>query len=204
MLTIVNSRLKNVEMIDMVKNPFTPIVLREDIKATVEEDDQKKQVDAKRYWIRYKVGESSDIRYVDGGEDDIASVEDKTVFLVPSVHRMSGDPFHYDGSATERVSGRDRIDAGIQLLNRHPACEFHEIVEVTYESPAVECCAMTKEEADKQKVPLQYIAGYLLGRSDGLLKVALSKTVVDDSDYTYFDNIRIIPEPVIKELNCLE
>jgi hypothetical protein len=191
-------------MIDMIKNPFTPIVLSEDIEATVEEEEEKKRVDAKRYWIRYKVGESSDIRYVDGGEDDIASVEDKTVFLVPSVHRLSGDPFHYDASLTERVSGKDRIDAGIQLLNRHPACEDHEIVEVTYESPGVECCAMTKEEADKQKVPLQYVAGYLLGRSDGLVKVALSKTVVDDSDYTYFDSIRIIPEAVVKELNCLE
>ncbi|MHA2378657.1 MAG: hypothetical protein ACXADO_08135 [Candidatus Thorarchaeota archaeon] len=188
----------------MTKNPFTPIVLSEDIIASVKEDDEKKRVDAKRYWIRYKVGESSDIRYVDGGEDDIASVEDKTIFLVPSVHRLSGDPFHYDASKTERITGKDRIDEGIQLLNRHPACESHEIVEVTYESPGVECCAMTKEEADKQKVPLQYTAGYLLGRSDGLVKVALSKTVVDESEYTYFDNIRIIPEAVIKELNCLE
>ncbi|MHA2600733.1 MAG: hypothetical protein AM324_001200 [Candidatus Thorarchaeota archaeon SMTZ1-83] len=58
----------------MIKNPFTPIVLSEDIKAKVKEEDEKKEVDAKRYWIRYKIGESSDIRYVDGGEDDIGSI----------------------------------------------------------------------------------------------------------------------------------
>lgn len=188
----------------MTKNPFDPLILSEDIMVTVKENGESKKADAKRHWIRYKVGESSDIRYVDGGEDDIASMEDKTIFLVPSIHRLTGDPFHYDASTTERISGTDRIESDTKMLSRHPACDSHDIIEVTYESPGVECCAMTKEEADKQLVPLQYMSGYLLGKSNGLVKVALSKTVLDDSGYTYYDNIHIIPESSVKEMSCLE
>ncbi|MHA1925641.1 MAG: hypothetical protein ACW974_06975 [Candidatus Thorarchaeota archaeon] len=186
------------------KNPFQPLIFSEDIMVTVKEDGENKKVDAKRYWIRYKVGESSDIRYVDGGEDDIASMEDKTIFMVPSIHRLTGDPFHYDGSATERISGSDRIESDTQFLNRLTACESHDIVEVIYESPGVECCAMTKEQADEQEVPLQYMSGYLLGKKNGLMKVALSKTVVDETNHTYYDNIHVIPEATVKEWNCLE
>ncbi len=203
-LTIVNSTLKSFELIKMSKNPFTPVVLSEDAMVTVKEGDDQKKVDAKRYWIRYKVGESSDIRYVDGGADDIATVEDKALFLVPSIHRVNGEAFHYNAASTERIVGKDRIESETHTLSRHPACESHEIIEVTYESPGVECCEMTKEEADEQEVPLQYLSGYLLGKSKGLVKVALSKTVLVESGVTTYDNIRIIPEAVVKEWNCLE
>ncbi|MFW9804375.1 MAG: hypothetical protein ACFFFC_17085 [Candidatus Thorarchaeota archaeon] len=185
-------------------NPFQPMIFSEDIMVTVKEDDEDKKVDAKRYWVRYKVGESSDIRYVDDGDDDIASVEDKTIFMVPSIHRLHGDPFHYDASNTERISGTDRIENETKLLNRLDACESHDMVEIIYESPGVECCAMTKEQADEQEVPLQYMSGYLLGKKNGLMKVALSKTVVDETKHTYYDNIHIIPESTVKEWNCLE
>ncbi len=187
-----------------LKNPFQPLIFSEDIMVTVKVDDENKKTDAKRYWVRYKVGESSDIRYVDGGADDIASEEDKTMFMVPAIHRMSDDPFHYDASLTERISGTDRIESDTTFLNRQPACESHDMIEVIYESPGVECCAMTKEEADKQHIPLKYMSGYLLGKSDGLFKLALSKTVVEETDHTYYDNIHIIPETSIKEYNCLE
>jgi len=62
---------------------------------------------------------------------------------------------------------------------------------------------MSKEQADKMRVPLQYMAGYLLGKSEGTIKVALSRTVVDD-DTEYYDNIHIIPESAIKQMSCLE
>ena len=62
---------------------------------------------------------------------------------------------------------------------------------------------MSKEQADKMQVPLEYVAGYLLGKKDGLLKLALSKTVMD-SGVEYYDNIHIIPESAIKQMACLE
>ncbi|MFX0107196.1 MAG: hypothetical protein ACFE7R_02840 [Candidatus Hodarchaeota archaeon] len=188
----------------MSKNPYVPLVLSEDTMVTINEGDEKKMVDAKRHRVRYMVGESNDRRYVDSGGDEVDALEDKTVYVVASIHRMSGDPYHYDASSVETVSGRARLQDNTQLLNRHPACESHELIEVTYESPGVECCAMTKEEADKQQVPLQHMAGYLLGKSNGLIKLALSKMVIEESGKTYYDNIHIIPEAVVKEWNCLE
>jgi hypothetical protein len=104
----------------------------------------------------------------------------------------------------ERVAGKHQLEGATKLLERHPACESHEIIEVTYESPGVECCSMTKEEADDAQVPLQYIAGYFLGKKNGLVKVALSKTTIEETGKTYFDNIRVIPEAVVKEMACLE
>ena len=47
------------------------------------------------------------------------------------------------------------------------------------------------------------MAGYMLGKSEGMLKLALSKTVVDD-DTEYYDNIHIIPESTVKQMSCLE
>jgi hypothetical protein len=188
----------------LTKNPFQPLVLEEDVMVNIKKEDKDKKTDAKRYWIRYKVGESSDIRYVDGGKDDIASEEDKTLFMVPSIHRLMDEPFHYDASLTERISGMERIKNETKFLNLMEACNSHDMVEVVYESPGVECCAMTKEEADNQHVPLKYLSGYLLGKSDGLFKVALSKTVVEETDRTYYDNIHIIPETSVKEWYCLE
>jgi len=43
----------------------------------------------------------------------------------------------------------------------------------------------------------------LLGKTKGLLKVALSKTVLDDGN-EYYDNIHIIPEATVKQWECLE
>jgi len=88
-------------------------------------------------------------------------------------------------------------------LIRHPACEDHKTIEVIFESPGVECCAMSKEQADKMRVPLQYVAGYILGKDEGMVKLALSKTVVDD-ETEYYDHIHIIPESAIKQMSCLE
>jgi hypothetical protein len=62
---------------------------------------------------------------------------------------------------------------------------------------------MTKEEADKKQVPLQYVSGYLLGKNNGLLKVALSRTVVEGG-HEFFENIHIIPEATVKQMACLE
>jgi len=176
----------------MEKNPFTAMIMSQDTMVTMKNGGEKKQMDAKRHYIRYMVGESMEKKFVDGGKDSIESIEDKTIFLVPSIHRMHGDPFHFDAAAVERVAGKHQLEGATKLLKRHPACESHEIIEVTYESPGVECCSMTKEEAEEAQVPLQYIAGYYLGKKNGLLKVALSKTTIEESGKTYFDNIRVI------------
>ena len=59
-----------ISMSDAAKNPFTPLEMWDDTMVTINEGDEKKKVDAKRYTIRYLVGESEDKRYVDGGDDD--------------------------------------------------------------------------------------------------------------------------------------
>ncbi|MHA1950928.1 MAG: hypothetical protein ACW987_13775, partial [Candidatus Thorarchaeota archaeon] len=86
-------------------NPFSAIEMWDDTMVTVNEGEDKKKVDAKRYRIRYLVGESEDKRFVDGGTDDITELSEKTLFLAPSVHRLSGDPFHYDHGRVESISG---------------------------------------------------------------------------------------------------
>jgi len=190
-------------MSDVAKNPFTPIEMWDDTMVTMKEGDEKKSVDAKYYRIRYLVGESDDKRFVDGGSEDVAEMEEKTLFLTQSIHRLTGDPFHYDRARVETFSGNDRIDERTKELHRHAACGEHTTVEVIFESPGVECCAMTKEEADKKQVPLEYLAGYLLGKNNGLLKIALSRTVVDGG-HEYYENVHIIPEATIKQMACLE
>ena len=190
-------------MIEASKNPFSAVEMWDDTMVTVNEGDEKKRVDAKHYRIRYIVGESEDKRFVDGGSDDVTELSEKTLFLAPSVHRLTGDPFHYDQSRVESISGITRISERTKQLNRHPACDEHKTVEIIFESPGVECCAMSKEQADKMRVPHQYVAGYLLGKNEGVLKIALSKTVVDD-DTEYYDNIHIIPESAVKQMSCLE
>lgn len=190
-------------MIEISKNPFTPVEMWEDTMVTVDENEEKKKVDAKRYKIRYLVGESNDKRFVDGGDENILEFSEKTLHLSPAVHRLTGNPFHYDVSRVESVTGNKALAERTRQLTRHAACEEHRTVEIIFESPGVECCAMSKEQADKMRVPLQYIAGYLLGKTEGLLKVALSKTMLD-SGIEYYDNIHIIPESAIKQMACLE
>ena len=190
-------------MIEASKNPFSPVEMWDDTMVTVNEGEEKKRVDAKHYRIRYLVGESEDKRFVDGGTDDITELSEKTLFLSPTVHRLTGDPFHYDHSRVESISGKSRITERTRELNRHAACDDHKTIEVIFESPRVECCAMSKEQADAMRIPLQYMAGYLLGKSEGMLKLALSKTVVDE-DTEYYDNIHIIPESAVKQMSCLE
>jgi len=190
-------------MSEVAKNPFTPVEMWDDTMVTMKEGDEKKSVDAKYYRIRYLVGESDDKRFVDGGSADIAEMSEKTLFVTPSIHRLTGDPFHYDRGNVETVSGNDRINERTKQLRRHAACDEHNTIEVIFESPGVECCAMTKEEADEKQVPLQYLAGYLLGKNNGLLKIALSRTVVDGG-HEYYENIHIIPEASIKQMACLE
>jgi len=170
---------------------------------TMKEGDEKKSVDAKYYRIRYLVGESDDKRFVDGGSEDVAELSEKTLFVTPSIHRLTGDPFHYDRGNVETVSGKERINERTKELRRHAACDEHNTIEVIFESPGVECCAMTKEEADEKQVPLQYLSGYLLGKNNGLLKIALSRTVVEGG-HEYYENIHIIPEASIKQMACLE
>ena len=190
-------------MMEVAKNPFTPIEMWEDTMVTVKEDDEKKKVDAKHFKIRYLVGESDDKRFVDGGDENVAELSEKTLYLSPTIHRLTGDPFHYDESRVETVSGNKKISERTKHLIRHEVCDEHKTIEVIFESPGMECCAMSKEQADKMQVPLEYVAGYLLGKKDGLLKLALSKTVMD-SGVEYYDNIHIIPESAIKQMACLE
>ncbi|MBN2229615.1 MAG: hypothetical protein JW779_08460 [Candidatus Thorarchaeota archaeon] len=190
-------------MTEATKNPFTPVEMWENTMVTVKEGDDKKKVDAKHYKIRYLVGESNEKRFVDSGSDKVAEFSEKTIYMTSAIHRLTGDPFHYDHSRVESLSGDDSIKERTKQLERQPACEDHKTIEVIFESPGVECCAMTKEEAEKAQVPLQYIAGYMLGKDNGLLKIALSKTVLDDG-HEYYENIHIIPEATVKQWACLE
>jgi hypothetical protein len=190
-------------MMEVAKNPFSAMEMWDDTMVTVNEGDEKKRVDAKRYKIRYLVGESEDKSFVDSGSDDVTEITDKTIYLAPTVHRLTGDPFHYDHSRVESISGKTRISEKTKHLERQPACEEHKMMEVIFESPGVECCAMSMEEADKMRIPLQYMAGYILGKSDGMVKLALSKTIVDNGT-VYYDDIHIIPDSAIKQTSCLE
>ncbi|MFX1484972.1 MAG: hypothetical protein ACFFCP_17480 [Promethearchaeota archaeon] len=191
-------------MMEVSKNPFSAMEIWDDEMVNVTEGKEKKKVDAKLYRIRYLVGESEDKSFVDSGSDDVTELSEKTLFLSQSVHKLIGDPFHYDHARVESISGKTRITERTRQLNRLPACDEHKMVEVVFDSPGVECCAMSKEQADKMSVPLQYIAGYLLGKNDGMIKLALSKTVIDEENKEYYDNIHIIPESAVKEMSCLE
>jgi len=183
-------------------NPFVPIEAWDDTTVTVKEGDDDKKVDAKRYYVRYVVGESDDRRFVDSGNDVPDQVDEKTIYMAPSIHKVAGEPFHYDRDRVLAMTGQDKLDSSKRLV-RSNACSEHEKIEVVFESPGVECCAMSKEEADQQVVHTQYLAGYLLGRSEGLFKVAQSKTVLDDGT-VYYDNIHIIPEEIVKNWSCVD
>ncbi|MGV9103547.1 MAG: hypothetical protein ACOC3C_05490 [Candidatus Thorarchaeota archaeon] len=186
------------------RNPFSAIEITTDTRLRVksEEDKGDKTVDAKHHHVRYVIGESNEKRFVDSGGDQVEEVKERTVYLAPSIHKMRDDPFHYDRSLVQRIQGEDQLKR-IKELNRIDHCKEHEIVEVVFESAGVECCAMTKEDADKHQVPLQYIAGYLLGKSDGLVKIGRSKTQLDSGE-AYYEHINIIPQAVVREMICLE
>ncbi len=181
-------------------NPFAPIEVWTDTRVKVKDsDDENKMVDAKHYHVRYVVGESQDKRFVDAGTSNIDKMEEVSMYIVPSIHRVKGEPFHYDVSAVEKFVG---TNGSKRELKRVDVCEDHEMVEITYQSPGVECCPMSKEEADKQTVPLQYLSGYMLGKSDDLYKIASVKTVLDTGE-TIYDGIRIIPKAVVQRVDCL-
>lgn len=188
-------------MIKTPENPFTPMEIWADTVVTVKENDEKKKVNAKHYHIRYIVGEGSDKRFVYDGEK-MESVDDETFFLAPTIHKLLDEAFHYDGSSVNRVFAEDNENS-TKKLTRVEFCGDHELVEIVFDSPGVECCTMTKEEADQQIVPLQYLSGYLLGKNNGMMKIALAKTVVESGN-SYYDHIHVIPETSVKNIRCLE
>lgn len=192
-------------MKDNIVNPFVPIELWANTTVNVKDDetDEYKIADAKHYHVRYLVGESSDKTYVDSGDDKVKALGEKAMYVVPSIHKLKGETFHYSAGAVHRIRGKTQIKKRTKHLNRVDNCGEHEMVEVTFMSPEVECCSMSKEEADKQQVPLQYIAGYLLGKSDGLVKIARAKTEVSESGNIIYGNIHIIPEAVVTGIACL-
>lgn len=184
-----------------MKNPYTPIIISSDTRVEKKEEEEKKIVSGKSHSVRYLVGSSSEERYVDGGSDDIAMVEDKSLHVVSSIHKMEEGTFHFNASRVHTFCSDENGETS-QNLTRVDTCADHEIVEVAYQSPGVECCAMSKEEADKYDVPIQYLAGYLLGKSNGKVKIALTKNVLETGE-TYYDSIYIIPEPIIQTIDCL-
>jgi hypothetical protein len=189
---------------DNASNPFTPVEFWTEtvIRQKSEDSDERKEVPAKHYHIRYLVGESADKSYVDAG-DSVEPVEDTTKYVVSSIHKMTDDVAHYNVDEIKSVRGRKQLSERWKALGRVDHCAEHELVEISYESPGVECCDMTKDEADKQKIPLKYMSGYLLGKSDKYLKIALTKTAMESGD-TYYGSIHVIPEAVVREITCLE
>ena len=109
--------------------------------------------------------------------------------------------YGYHSAQVETLCGNGCFEHSKEL-DRVDKCGEHELVEVAFESSGVECCAMSKEDADKYEVPLKYLAGYLLGKSNGYVKIALAKTVLE-SGSAFYDHIHIIPEPVVSEITCL-
>ncbi|MHA1770802.1 MAG: hypothetical protein ACTSYL_09930 [Candidatus Thorarchaeota archaeon] len=190
-------------MSSVEQNPFSPVEVWENTQVKVQEDDAKKIVDAKHYHVRFIIGESSDKRFINRGDESVHELSNKTIFVAPSIHRVGSDPFHYDINEVESIVGAQRLQEKSRQLLRAGQCDDHELIEVAYYAPGVECCELTKEEADKRQVPLKYVAGYLLGRSDGFVKVALAKTVLDSGEI-YYAHIHIVPESAIKNWSCLE
>ncbi len=188
-------------MQEIPANKFKVIEMWKDTMVTIKDGDEKKRIDAVRYQIGYKVGEGRATRFVDHG-NGMHEITERTFYFAPSIHKMMEEPFHYDGSSVEQIIGEAQTE-NTKELGRVDFCGDHELVEISFESPGVECCAMTKEEADKHGVPLQFLSGYLLGKSDNMLKVALTKTVVDNG-VVYYENIHVVPESSVKTLQCLE
>lgn len=188
-------------MAEIPANPFKVMELQRATMVTVKDGDEKKKVDAAQYQIRYMVGEGTDKRFVDHG-DGMHEMDERTIYFAPAIHKMMEEPFHYDAGSVEQISGESETE-NAKTLSRVPFCGEHEVVEVSFESPGVECCAMTKEEADKHSVPLQFLAGFLLGRSDNTIKVALTKTATDNG-VVYYENIHVIPDSAVKAVQCLE
>jgi len=184
-------------------NPFRPVEIWMDTMVKVKEGEDEKMVDAKHYHIRYLVGEGEDKRFVDEGGNDVGQMQEKALFIAPSIHKIPGETFHYNMSDVERVAGEDNLDGKVKRLMRAGQCQEHPLVEVSFQSSGVDCCAMTKEEADEQQVPVQYLSGYLLGRSNGMMKVAMTKTVLE-SGQEYYESVHIIPESIVKDWACLE
>ena len=75
-------------MTEVKQNPFTPIEQWVDVMVSVKEEgeEERKQVDAKHYHIRYLVGESDDRSFIDGGTDTPDTVSDKTIYATTSIH----------------------------------------------------------------------------------------------------------------------
>ena len=186
-------------------NPFTPVEFWTETKMSVkkEDSDEREEVPAKHYHVRYLVGESQDRSFVDGGKQSVEPVEDTTKYVVASIHKMTEDPYHYNVDEIKSVRGRKQLSERWKTLGRVDHCGEHELVEISYESASVECCDMTKDEADKQMIPLNYMSGYLLGKSAKYLKIALTKTALESGDI-YYGSIHVIPEAVVREITCLE
>ncbi|MHA1577546.1 MAG: hypothetical protein ACTSU3_09315 [Candidatus Thorarchaeota archaeon] len=183
------------------ENPYQPLEMWADTKVSVKEDDERKKVNAKHYHVRYIVGEGSDKQFVYDGEG-MEAVEDETLVLSPTIHKLLDEPFHFDRSGANRIFLQDDENR-TKKLSRAEFCGNHELVEVVFDSPGVECCSMTKDEADEQSVPIQYLSGYLLGKSNDMVKIALAKTVLETGS-SYYEHIHVIPESSVKDLRCLE
>ena len=191
-------------MIETEPNPFSPIEIWEEMRVRVNEsDDEENMVNARHYHVRFVVGESRGRRYVDGGHSGITHVSDLSPFLAPSIHRVPSEVFHYDLNEVESVVGEERIEEKAKVLKRAGQCDEHEIIEIAFQGPAVECCALTRDEANKRHKPVKYVAGYVLGRNNGLVKVALAKTVLE-SGHIYYEHIHIVPETAISNWSCLK
>ncbi len=184
-------------------NPFRPIEVWDDIRMKINDDGEEKFVDAKHFHVRFIIGESNEKRFVDQGEDHVHEISNRTIYVAPSIHRVPGDSFHYDITEIEPIIGEDRIQEKSKMLSRSEQCDSPELVEIAYVAPGVECCELTKEEADRRQIPLKYVAGYLLGTNNGVFKVALSKTVLE-SGHAYYAHVHIVPESAIVSWSCLE
>ncbi len=184
------------------ENPFTPIEVWHEATVAVDENGEERSVDAKHYHVRFVVGESQERRLVDRGAGATEEVQGRVLYVSPSIHLIPGEPYHYDHNEIENIIGRERIERS-RTLRRADQCESHKLVEVSFVSPVVECCSLSEEQARQTKVPVKYIAGYLISREDGVFRVALNKTVLD-SGQVFYDNVHVIPESAIQSWSCLE
>ncbi len=110
-------------MSEIPVNPFTPLEMWSDTVVSVKDGDEKKNVDAQKFRVRYVVGEGTAKRFVDHGSG-MHEMNDLTIYFTPAVHKKMEEPFHYDGSKVESIVG-ERQTENTKNLKRKDLKFYH-------------------------------------------------------------------------------
>ncbi len=189
-------------MTEVQSNPFVPVEVWHNTEFTLREDGDNRDVEAKHYHVRFVVGESHERRFVDRGRAALEEVHGSVLCVAPSIHLVPGEAHHYDHTQIENIVGNEGLTR-TRSLKRAGQCDQPQMIEVAYVSPFVECCSLSEDQARQSEIPVKYVAGYLIDRSDGVIRVALHRSVLESGE-VYYDNIHIIPESAVLNWSCLD